>query len=310
MTENRHVPVLLAEVLQAFKPLERQDQATLVDGTLGGGGHTVALLKAYPGLKILGCDADASAIAGVQERAKEFVEQNRLSFFHGNFSRLIAEESLSKFQNEFSPPWSGLLLDLGYSSNQLEDPIYGMSFSKDGPLDMRLMRDSEKLSTGESTAWTILTESSDQELGDILKAYGEIPAAHKLAAQISEAISIGKVKNSTLSLAQFLERARPKRHKHDIHPATLVFQALRIATNDELRVLDHFLEGVILKLKGSAVIAIITFHSLEDRLVKRWGQRHKGVLNALTKKPVVAGAEETAANPRSRSAKLRVYEKR
>ncbi|MBI3544764.1 MAG: 16S rRNA (cytosine(1402)-N(4))-methyltransferase RsmH [Deltaproteobacteria bacterium] len=295
---NRHVPVLLNEVLDAFAGLAGAG-GTIVDGTLGGGGHTRALLEKLPRARVLACDQDPAAVAAARKSLAPYVEKGRLGFFEGNFSRLV--EADASVAEGFGPPWSGLLLDLGYSSNQLEDAAYGMSFQVDGPLDMRLSRKGQ-------SAWELLEEVSDQELGDILKAYGEIIGAHRLAQRIKAAIADREVKDSTLSLAGFLERISP-RDRGGIHPATLVFQALRIAVNDELRVLDHFLEGVILKMGGSARLAVITFHSLEDRLVKRWGQKNAGKVRALTKKPITAGEHEVDANPRSRSAKLRVYEK-
>ena len=297
--ENRHVPVLLGEVLDAFSSLKA---GVVVDCTLGGAGHTAAILGKFPMLKVLGCDQDPAAIAAASEHLAEAAQQNRFEPFNANFSTLIDDGVAEQLPDSFKPPWAGVLLDLGYSSNQLEDPAYGMSFMKEGPLDMRLSR------TGQ-TAWELLMECSDQELGDILKAYGEIIGAHKLARRIKAAIDDHEVLDSTLSLAGFLERIHGRRDRDSIHPATLVFQALRIAVNDELRALDHFLEGVILKMSESGRIAVITFHSLEDRLVKRWGIKHAAVLRPLTKKPVVAGAEEVKVNPRARSAKLRIYEK-
>lgn len=296
--DNRHIPVLLNEVLEAFRPL---GEGVIVDCTLGGAGHTAALLEHVPSSRVLGCDQDPAAIAAATERLHSFVTSDRLAFFTGNFAKLV-DEGL-ELTPGFGPPWSGVLLDLGYSSNQLEDPNYGMSFQVEGPLDMRLSRQGQ-------SAWDLLTESSAQELGDVLKHYGEILGAHRIAQRIKEAVDKGEVENSTLSLARFLERAAGGRKgKGEIHPATLVFQALRIAVNDELRVLDHFLNNVIIKLNKSARVAVISFHSLEDRLVKRWGQKNAATLRSVTKKPLVASAEEIAANPRSRSAKLRVYER-
>jgi 16S rRNA (cytosine1402-N4)-methyltransferase len=178
-----------------------------------------------------------------------------------------------------------------------------MSFAVDAPLDMRLSRQGK-------TAWDLINEASDQELGDILKAYGEMPGAHSIARRVRDAVSRGEVTNSTASLAHFLERAGAGRGRSKIHPATLVFQALRIAVNDELRVLDHFLDGVKLRLSHRGRLAVITFHSLEDRVVKRWAARHASAIDQVTRKPVTAGPEETKANPRARSAKLRVYARR
>jgi 16S rRNA (cytosine1402-N4)-methyltransferase len=299
--ENRHIPVLLNATLDAFESIAH-GQNTIVDCTLGGAGHSFALLERFREVRLLGCDTDPAAIERAQKKLATFVTEQRVAFHHGNFSTLIDLDT-TKLPVGFGPPWNGALLDLGYSSNQLEDPTYGMSFMLDAPIDMRL-------SLQGPSAWDLLQDATDQELGDILKAYGEIIGAHRLASRIRQAIHEGEITNSTASLAGFIERISGGRKRDEIHPATLVFQALRIAVNDELRVLDHFLEGVILKLRPQARIAVISFHSLEDRLVKRWGQKHEAELRAVTKKPIVAESEEIKLNPRSRSAKLRVYEKK
>lgn len=299
--ENRHIPVLLTESIEAFSSLAN---GTVVDCTLGGGGHTNALLERFKNLKVLACDMDSNAIDHARIRLASFLRDGRVAFHHGNFSELPRLED-SNFPLGFAPPWNGILMDLGYSSNQLESEEYGMSFSIDSELDMRLSRP-----VSGSTAWELMHECSAQELGDILKAYGEIIGAHKLARRIRDALDANMIHNSTANFAQFIESASGGRRSKDaIHPATLVFQALRIAVNDELRVLDHFLEGVILKTSKSGRIAIITFHSLEDRIVKFWGKKNAATVRALTKKPIVASPEEIKANPRSRSAKLRIYER-
>lgn len=298
--ENKHVSVLLNESIEAFNTLS---EGVIVDCTLGGAGHTAGLLERYPKMRVLACDLDINAIDAARAKLSKAVAEGRLGFYHGNFSAIVDLDP-EKLPEGFRPPWSGVLMDLGYSSNQLESEEYGMSFALKAPLDMRLTRPP----TGQ-TAWELMQDSTDQELGDILKAYGEIQGAHRLARRIRENIQTGRIRNDTASLADFVEGSSPPRKKGAIHPATLVFQALRIAVNDELRVLDHFLEGAILKLSKSGRIAVITFHSLEDRIVKMWGQDNASVLRAVTKKPVVASDKETEANPRARSAKLRVYTK-
>ena len=294
---NKHIPVLLQDVLAAFSEIEKiSNNPFFLDGTLGGGGHTEELLAAHATLKIVGCDYDQTAIDKVSTHLSKEVTSGRLEFFHGNFSEALNGE------REFE----GMLLDLGYSSNQLEDPEYGMSFQakSNGPLDMRLSRPPVGLS-----AWDILRESTDDELADILYVYGEIHDSRRIARNIHEAIGSGEITNSTSSLAGFLSRI-DRTKKQSIHPATLVFQALRIAVNDELRNLDEFLKKAILRLRPSGILAIISFHSLEDRLVKRWGQNQSEKIEALTRKPIEASEEESHENPRSRSAKLRVYRKR
>lgn len=297
-TENRHISVLLNESIEAFSNIAAG--GVIVDCTLGGAGHTRALLERYPQARVLGCDLDINAIEAARKSLAHFVSAGRLEFYHGSFASLIDAESLPE---GFRPPWMGILMDLGYSSNQLESEEYGMSFSLDAPIDMRLSRPPK----GE-TAWQLMIESTAQELGDILKAYGEMQGAHRLARRIREGVESGRIENSTASLADFVDKASGKRKKDAIHPATLVFQALRIAVNDELRALDHFLEGAIPKLSKSGHIAVISFHSLEDGIVKGWGKKHATRLRAMTKKPVMAQQDELKLNPRARSAKLRVYE--
>lgn len=303
----KHVPVLLKEIIEAFSPLSKAEQDVIImDGTLGGAGHTHALLETYSNLRVLGCDVDESAILRAKQREKNFVEENRLDFFHGSFSKVVDHKSQShinpKFSPSFAPPWNGILLDLGYSSTQLDDPQFGLSFQKEGPLDMRLNRPPMGY-----TAWDLLCDSSDEELADIFQAYGEIPNARSLAKTIHTAIRNGLLENSTLKLAKFIEK-RGSLQQKKIHPATLVFQALRIAVNDELRELDDFLKNAILNLRDNGRLLIITFHSLEDRIVKSWARQNSSELELLWRKPIIAGAGELEENPRARSAKLRGYE--
>lgn len=295
--ENVHVPVLLTECLEHLAPaILSQENPVMVDGTLGGGGHTVEFLKHFDKLKIIGCDYDLNAIDAVKKRETKFVTERRLEFFHGNFSKL-----------ETKTPWDAVLVDLGYSSNQLADETYGMSFIAHGaaPLDMRLSRPPEGAS-----AWDLINESSESDLADILYAYAEERDSRRISRKIKEALSSGEITNSTKSFADFLERIdRTPKSKRKTHPATTIFQALRIAVNDELRNLDELLNNATLILKKSGRIGIITFHSLEDRIVKRWGQANAQNFRAVTKKPIEASDDEVAKNPRSRSAKLRVYER-
>lgn len=306
MDANVHIPVLLEETLEGLRPALTRPSATMVDGTLGGAGHTSAVLARFQSTRVLACDWDEGALASARLRLENHVKSGRLDFFHGNFARIAEKNTV--LPPAFAPPWDAILLDLGYSSNQLENPAYGMSFREEAPLDMRLARPAQG-----ATAWELLRESAEGELADILYAYGEIHGSRRLARKIKEAMRSGEIADSTKSLASFLERigeGGAGRKKADaIHPATLVFQALRIAVNDELRNLDHFLEDAILRLKAGGRIAVITFHSLEDRVVKRWGRRNGASLSAVTRKPVTANPTEARSNPRSRSAKLRLYER-
>ncbi len=298
---NRHVPVLLEQTLQAIEPLlGNRPQTYFADVTFGGGGHTGAILRRFPFCHVLACDKDQTAFEKAKSAFASELADDRLRFFHGNFKELP--------DNPWSPPetsagWDGILADLGYSSNQLEDSDYGMSFQTDGPLDMRLSRPPEGLS-----AWDILNTASAEQLTNLLKSYGEMSGAHRLAPQIQEAISKGDITDSTLSLARWMEKKFPRHGSGSIHPATLVFQALRIATNDELRSLDHLLRNAILKLRPGGRLLVITFHSLEDRIVKHvCGQSQS--MKVVSRKPFTADDAEIRQNPRSRSAKLRVYQK-
>jgi len=294
-SNNKHIPVLLNEVLNAIQPLLERHQSPILiaDGTLGGGGHTEALLKLSPKINVLGCDIDETAIDLVENRLASFVENKNLDFFHGSFVDIPENEN----------GYDGILVDLGYSSNQLENPDYGMSFMKEGPLDMRLSRPA----TG-PTAWDLLNTAPENWLVEVFKSYGEIQIARKLVAAMRQDISNGTITDSTRSFAGWLEKKFPSLGRGHIHPATTVFQALRIATNDELRVLDRFLKTAILKLRKGGRLLVITFHSLEDRIVKQNCQK-AGSLKAVYSKAIAASDEEIRMNPRSRSAKLRVYER-
>ncbi len=284
---NKHIPILVKEVLETFEPCK---EGVVLDGTLGGAGHAEALLTAYPHLKIFGSDQDENALTLAKIRLQKF--NDRIEYFHGNFVEAVKSPVF----------WDGILLDLGFSSNQLEAKDYGLSFQNDAFLDMRLCRPAQG-----KTAWEILCETTDQELAEILKTYGEIPGSHRISRKIHEGIFGGKIHNSTLSLARSLESLSFLRHSSRTHhPATLVFQALRIAVNNELENLDRFLKAVTIKLKPKARVAILTFHSLEDRIIKRWAKDKN--MRAVYKKPLLPTDQERKQNPRARSAKLRVYE--
>lgn len=302
MSQNRHLPVLLAQTLESFDFID-QSEKKVVDCTLGGAGHSFALLQRFPKLKLLGCDFDENAISLAKQRLSGFIREERFAPFYGSFAQLLTTR-VEDFPIGYGPAWDGVLLDLGYSSNQLENPEFGMSFMSEAKLDMRLRfpHDPNQLS-----AWDLLEQLSVAELSDIFKHYGEMPDAAHVARCIKADVDAKKTLNSTRALAQSIERIRGSKKESSIHPATVVFQALRIAVNDELRVLNDFLNGILHKLKPEARVAIITFHSLEDRIVKRWGQNNAANVEPISKKPFTATQEEINANPRSRSAKLRVY---
>ncbi|HEX7737120.1 MAG TPA: 16S rRNA (cytosine(1402)-N(4))-methyltransferase RsmH [Ktedonobacteraceae bacterium] len=323
--QTQHVPVMLAEVLQFLQP---RPGGHYVDGTAGGGGHTAALLaQSAPGGKVLGIDTDPQALARVGTRLADEVQQGRLILVQGNYSdmaRLVVQAGFA--------PVQGIVLDLGFSSDQMENPERGFSFSADGPLDMRLNQAQER------SAADLVNTASEQELADIFWRYGEENRSRQIAWRIIRAREKGAI-TRTAQLAQLAAAGVPQKPGM-IHPATRVFQALRIAVNAELQHLEAALPQLLEVLltgrqeetgapaqsqSGGGRMAIISFHSLEDRLVKGFMRReasncicppglpvcmcnHRARLRLLTPKPVTPSQEEIAANPRARSAKMRAAE--
>lgn len=289
-----HVPVLLGEVLKLFNP---QPGDTFIDCTFGAGGHAGALLEeTAPNGIVLGIDANARAIKAAQ---KEFAHHgNRLVLRQGNFKNLTAiayDVAISQC--------AGILMDLGISSEELADPTTGLSFQIEGPLDMRFSRDG-------LTAAEIVNGWTSAELTRIIRQYGEERYAAQIVRTILKARR-GKRIATTTELADIIVRAVPRGYERGrIHPATRTFQALRIAVNDELGNLEAALPQAVELLKKGGRLVVISFHSLEDRIVKRFFRKEAGqTLRILTKRPVQAGEEEVRRNPRARSAKLRAAEK-
>jgi 16S rRNA (cytosine1402-N4)-methyltransferase len=302
-----HVPILLRPIVDSLiEPFKGLPQGSLphacVDCTLGGGGHTSALLEAFrsdPKLahhKVISVDQDSEAIARAQERFRQEIDSGRLILIHSRFSEI--EEELK----QIGVPVLGLMADLGFSSDQLEDEDRGISFKGDGPLDMRLDP------TRGVSAYQFLQKVTQGELEKILMELGEERFSRKVAAAIIQARRDRQLPDTTRGLADLVTRAVPPPARHGrIHAATRTFQALRIHVNEELKELDQLLGHVILSIKARGRVAIISFHSLEDRRVKL---AFKGELfEPLTKKPVEADEEELRLNPRSRSAKLRIAER-
>jgi len=304
-----HQSVLLSEIVEYLRPA--RDDGTLVDATIGLGGHAEALLERYPQVHILGIDRDPQALAASAVRLERF--GNRVTFAQGRHETLI---DILKKQNIESV--SGLLADLGVSSMQLDDASRGFSFRYDAPLDMRMGPESK-------TAADLVNTLGEQELATILRDYGEEPMARRIAKAIVTARAEGTIE-TTAKLAEIVRSVKWSK-PGQIDPATLTFQALRIAANEELIGLDRFIDDAIEVLEPNARIAIIAFHSLEDRIVKRALRRLEGectcppnlpvcgcgakeVVEILTSRPVTASEEEVQRNPRSRSAKLRVAEKK
>ncbi|MBX3051171.1 MAG: 16S rRNA (cytosine(1402)-N(4))-methyltransferase RsmH [Caldilineaceae bacterium] len=284
-----------------------------IDGTLGGGGHTEAILAhSAPNGQVMGLDADPAAIRRVGQRLADDVAQGRLHLVHTAFEQMAQIAAEHNFV-----PVDGILLDLGLSSFQLETPERGFSFAQDGLLDMRFDP------TSRESASQLLDRLDEKEIADLIYGYGEERMSRRIARQIVEQRPI----RTTSQLAALVERAVGGRKGQRIHPATRTFQALRIAVNDELGQLKRVLGQTLELLRPGGRLAVISFHSLEDRIVKVWmreesrayvpdptsiygGRTVEPRLGLLTKGPLVASDAEREQNPRSRSAKLRIAEKK
>ncbi len=288
-----HQPVLLAEVLRWLAP---RSGGRYVDCTVGAGGHAAAILDASaPDGRLLGLDRDEEALALAARRLSSFGQ--RFVLRHAPFSRVRAV-----VQDVFDGPVDGLLADIGVSSMQLDRPERGFSFAREGPLDMRM-----DPSQG-PTVLELLRRTPEPDLARILRDYGEERRARRLARVLKEAARAGRLRTTLDVRREVLRVLGPPRHGR-IDPATRTFQALRIAVNDELGELRALLAALPEVLADGAVAVIVSFHSLEDRLVKH-AFREEPRLEVLTRRPVVASEEEVRRNPRARSAKLRAARRR
>jgi 16S rRNA (cytosine1402-N4)-methyltransferase len=289
-----HQSVLLEEVLEYLQP---QSGGVYMDGTLGLGGHTQAILKASePDGRVVGFEWDENAIQRSRLRLAEYGE--RLTIVRRNFAEISAG-----LEDAGVDSLDGLLIDIGLSSLQLDMGARGFSFQRDEPLDMRM--DSRR----KVTAASILKNGSEEELADIFYYYGEERQARRIAEEVVIQRKIEEIQTSK-QFASLVAKAVPRRfHPQKIHVATRVFQALRIAVNTELENLAQILDEAPEFLKPGARFCVISFHSLEDRMVKRKFRAHPE-LEVLTSRPIIAGAEELAVNSRSRSAKLRVAQRK
>ncbi|MCP4342760.1 MAG: 16S rRNA (cytosine(1402)-N(4))-methyltransferase RsmH [Desulfobulbaceae bacterium] len=292
--EQIHTSVLLHECLHYLSP---EAGKVYVDGTLGLGGHTAAILSASaPDGRVVAFEWDDNALQYALTRLDDF--KDRLTVVQRNFAELAAGLDEIGIQQI-----DGLLIDIGVSSLQLDMGERGFSFQRDEILDMRMD------SRGETTAQSILAKASEQELADIFFYYGEERQARPIAAAIVEYRKNEEIR-TTKQLVRIVAHAVPKRfHPKRIHVATKVFQALRIAVNTELENLARILDDAVRFLRPGASFCVISFHSLEDRIVKRKFKNNE-LLEVLTGKPVMSSPEEIAINPRSRSARLRVARKR
>lgn len=288
-----HIPVLAEQVLDG---LQVKAGGCYLDATVGGGGHSRLILEAAPDVELVALDQDLQALAAAQEQLAEFGNdpserlRQRITYHHTNFSR-------------FDPAglhFDGILADIGVSSTQLDQAQRGFSFRQEASLDMRMD------STQDLTAEDIVNHWDEKTLADTIYKYGEERLSRRIARRLIERRPF----RTTTELASAIASAYPAKARHGrIHPATRTFQALRIAVNSELDVLTTFLERAPDWLKPSGRLCIISFHSLEDRIVKH-AFRDDERLDIVTKKPLVASREEVRQNKRSRSAKLRIAERK
>ncbi len=305
----QHIPVLLQETIEHLKPAPGK---TYVDGTLGGGGHSLEILKAiYPSGRLIGIDRDTAAIEAATNKLSDYSDSFR--GIHGNYvdiKSLLSDLSIYEVD--------GVLLDLGVSSHQLDTPDRGFSYHEEAPLDMR-MDTSQDFSASD-----LVNSSSQEELAQIIWEYGE----ERWGKRIAEFIVKNRPIETTTQLVEVIKMAVPSSARRGgPHPARRTFQALRIAVNQELSLLEEAIRNAVEVLKPGARLCVISFHSLEDRIVKNTFRSLKdpcicppnapicicgltSVVDIITRKPVIASKEELNVNIRARSAKLRVCQKR
>ena len=305
MATTPHKPVLYHEIIHALRP---KNTGRYVDGTLGAGGHARGILEASaPDGSLLGLDVDPQALALARETLAPYGQRVRLvQASYDTFAERLKEAGWEAVD--------GILLDLGLSSMQVDTPERGFSFQQDAPLDMRFSPENPV------SAADLVNSLPQDELADLIYRYGEERASRKIAQAIVKARPL----QTTLELASVVETVLHRKGR--IHPATQTFQALRIAVNEELAKVENFLPQAVAGLKSGGRLAIISFHSLEDRIVKEYFRAesrdcicppkqpvctcgHKAILKEVTRKPIVPGEAEILENPRARSAKLRIVEK-
>ncbi|MEW6252522.1 MAG: 16S rRNA (cytosine(1402)-N(4))-methyltransferase RsmH [Planctomycetota bacterium] len=291
--QREHQPVLAGEVIRLLDP---QPGATILDGTVGLGGHAALLLRRIlPGGRYIGLDLDETMLAEARARLADFGPA--ITLVQANFADfpdVLAQLGVQRVDH--------MLLDLGVNSAQLSDASRGFSFEREGPLDMRFDRE------GATTALELVNRLPERELADLIYEYGQESASRKIAKRICQVRHGGRITTTGALARAVVAAVAPGGPRGKIHPATRVFQALRIAVNDELGNLRRFLAQAVDFLRPGGKLAVISFHSLEDAIVKQAMRagRAAGSLDELTRRPVIADPQERAANPRSRSAKLRV----
>jgi 16S rRNA (cytosine1402-N4)-methyltransferase len=282
----QHLSVLGQELIAK---LELVPGGKYLDATAGGGGHSELILRQYPDIKLVAIDRDATAIASVQEKLADYYPR-QLEFWQGNFADYQPQDIL----------FDGIIADLGVSSPQLDIAERGFSFRHTAPLDMRMDRSQR------TTAAEIVNHWKEVSLADLIYEYGE----ERFSRRIAKTIVQQRPFQTTTELAEAIASTVPGKYRHGrIHPATRTFQALRIEVNQELKSLEKFIAQAPLWLKPGGKIGIISFHSLEDRIVKHCF-RGSELLAVITKKPIIADRDEQRANPRSRSAKLRFAQRK
>lgn len=308
--EFKHISVLLDEVIEG---LNIKEDGIYVDGTLGGAGHSIEIAKKLTTGRLIGIDQDQNALKKARETLVEYID--KVTFIHDNY------ENIDRVLNDLGiKKVDGILLDIGVSSHQLDEKSRGFSHNSDAPLDMRMDE------TSSLTARDVVNNYSEKELEDIIFNYGEERWARRIAQFIVEERKSSPIE-TTLDLVSVIKKAIPKQVRKDgHHPAKKTFQAIRIEVNRELDVLKESIPKMVRLLNTGGRLAIITFHSLEDRIVKNeFKELYKKCtcppefpqcncdkqreINIITRKPIVAGDRELEMNPRARSAKLRISEK-
>jgi len=296
MEQNLHTPAMLEEVLDY---LNLGPGKTIVDATIGTGGHSEKILERIsPGGKLIGIDRDLESLRVAKERLKNFSSAS--TFVQGNFMNIdtiLKELNIKKVD--------GLLFDLGISSFQLDNPVRGFSFQQEGPLDMRLDRDSY------ISAYDLINNLNEEEISSLLWNFGQERWHNRIARLLVKEREKHPVA-TTHELSSIIVRATPYKYRHyRIHPATRTFQAVRIAVNRELETLEISMNKVVDLLNKTGRICVISFHSLEDRIVKLKFKEfaYNGLVKILTPKPLTPSTDEVGANPSSRSSKMRVAER-
>jgi len=305
----KHISVLLNESIEA---LNIKENGIYVDCTLGGGGHSLEILKRLKGTgRLIGIDQDTNAIVAAKNRLKDY---SNVTYVHNNFYNI--KDILNSLEVD---KVDGILMDLGVSSHQLDEAERGFSYMKDAPLDMRMNRENSL------SAYDVVNKYSEEELYRIIKDYGEDRFAKRIAKFITEARKLKPVE-TTFELVDIIKIAIPAKFRKEGHPGKKTFQAIRIEVNKELQILNKAVEDSIDKLNSGGRVAIITFHSLEDRLIKNKFRELENPctcpkdfpmcacgkvpsIKVITKKPIEPSLDETESNSRSKSAKLRMAEK-